>query len=216
MMSPSQPGVPFGEVRPPPLATSKGQAAGKTISSPASLARAPERDAGTPFPRRVGRAGSSSTDADLNLQYNAVLSALSRQPPRAIAADKVKSGDTAKGGGPALPRKTRRGIPLVQWVWPSNTSTSAISRAESNAEGEAAVAGAVGERFSEENPMRQQQRRKELKPNGRKSRRPSAVVTGKVCEPVRPKRLDLSANRGERNDERRITNVVVVEACIIM
>lgn len=102
-------------------------------------------------------------------------------------AAKGVAGAIAVGAGgapvPAAPLScdSRRGLPLVEWVWPSNTSPSAVSKMPGSlgvSPGEAPGGGS-----NQENSKRHVQSR-------------SAVVIGKVCEPVRPTRLDLGSSEG--------------------
>lgn len=182
-------GVPFGEVQPPSVLAPMNGSSNRVPGRGTSVV-------GCAFQRSSSRARSASSrethdDESLTQQYKAVIRALS--PPGAIAADAAAAGHSNAGGSmnlgysgpPRTLRKPRRGIPLVQWVWPSNTNapTAMPSEAGLRKDGE-------NTQFFQENPMQQRSRM-----NGM-SKRSSAVVTGKVCQPVRPTRLDLSATQG--------------------
>lgn len=96
------------------------------------------------------------------------------------------------GGAPVpaapLSCDSRRGQPLVEWVWPSNTSPSALSKLAEKvgvSPGEISRDGSCQENTKHHMPPR------------------SPVVIGKICEPVRPTRLDLSTCEGERSSDTR-------------
>lgn len=99
-------------------------------------------------------------------------------------------GSTVIGAGgapiPAAPLScdSRRGLPLVEWVWPSNTSLADVSKMqESVGVSPGDARRSRSSRSHQENPRRHTPVR-------------SAVVIGKVCEPVRPTRLDLGTSEG--------------------
>lgn len=180
---------PYKEPSPPasPTHTQSGQ----TSSSVPTRASA----GGRSYPRRVSKAPSAG-EASLNRHYSAVLEALESPP--------VDLPSTDQGELPSH-SKPRRGTPLVQWVWPSNATTSSvISKAgsESNNSNSGALNGGGRNRCSQENEkmmmpgLHQRRGTREAPP------KLSGVVTGKVCEPVRPTRLDLSASQGKKQRQR--------------
>lgn len=178
----AEPGVPFGEVIPP--STIKPMISNKTPSTtavgPSSATAAAAAAATTSstrncvFPRRLSRAAEVS-------YHNGVskIDARGPLPPAAIAAD-------AAATTRATTRKTR-GIPLVQWVWPSNTGAwSAMSKTGGSVAAEERRRGQENPAMTHQQQQQQQQQHTAV----------SSVVTGKVCEPVRPTRLDLAATQG--------------------
>ena len=54
----------------------------------------------------------------------------------------------------------------------------------------------VVQRLHQQPQIQQQQQQQQQRLHGR-IRKPSSVVIGKVCEPVRPTRLDLNVNEGK-------------------
>lgn len=174
-------GVPFGEVQPPSsLSLMNSNSRNNKGSSPP--ARVPFRN--RPFPCRGGRTGKS--DAGLKSEYNATVEGLACSPVATIL-----NGSAIATATPAL-HKARRSTPLVQWVWPLNTGASAAPRLSSENKG----FGRQRRQQQQENPVRSQQ-----KGVSGKTQQVSSVVTGKICEPVRPRRLDLSVTQGENEIE---------------
>ena len=166
---------------------------------------------GRSYPRRANRA--SAAQVGLNRHYSAVVEAL-ESPPAALASLASSSTAAARRGDP-LSRRPRRGTPLVQWVWPSNASASVIAKAGSsdsnshnnNTNAMEGAGGRRGESIISNGRCYQENAKRRMMPGlhqrGRHEAPPvvlSGVVTGKICEPVRPTRLDLSANQGERQE----------------
>lgn len=178
-------------------------------SGPPSSVHTRASAGGRSYPRRASR--PSAAQAGLNRHYSAVVEAL-ESPPAALASLASSSTAAARGGDP-LSHRPRRGTPLVRWVWPSNASASVIAKAgssESNSHNNSStnVMEGVGGRRGESNSRCYQENAKRrmmpgLHQRGRHEAPTvvlSGVVTGKICEPVRPTRLDLSANQGERQE----------------
>lgn len=135
-----------------------------------------------------------------NSQYTAVLQALV-SPPNAISVNDSnesagvhQQGESRKHQQPRT-RKPRRGIPLVQWVWPSTSGPSGIPVTSLNITGE--VGNVENALRREPNQCPQQEPQKQSLLLQARVRKPSTRVIGKICEPIRPTRLDVLANEGE-------------------
>ncbi|CAN0280917.1 unnamed protein product, partial [Laminaria digitata] len=189
---------PYREPPPPssPIHTHNGSGQPSSVTTRASAgARS--------YPRRASRA--SVAQAGLNRHYSAVIEAL-ESPPVALAS--LATSSTGAQGGDPLADRPRRGTPLVQWVWPSNASASVIAKAggssegnnKSNSSSNVLEGGGESNRCCQDNNLAKRRVMMHgLHQRGRREAPPvvlSGVVTGKVCEPVRPTRLDLSASQG--------------------
>lgn len=109
---------------------------------------------------------------------------------------------TPRGGGAA--EAARRGRPLAEWVWPSNESASSIAVTGESLEGAAAVVNSDQKTVSPaslDEPLSVKglvsaveigAPKRPIITQQQQQARPSIVV-GKVCEPIRPTRLDLSS-----------------------
>lgn len=143
---------------------------------------------------------TSAQEMSPNSQYTAVLQTLV-SPPNAISVnDNNESAGVHQQGESRKPqqprtRKPRRGIPLVQWVWPSTSGPSGIPATSLNRTGE--VGNVENAPRREPNQCPQQEPQKQSLLLQARVRKPSTIVIGKICEPIRPTRLDLRANEGE-------------------
>ena len=162
----------------------------------------------TPTPATAVR--MSAQDAGRDSQYTAVPQALV-SPTSAVTMNDEFAGGFCKQHSSRKPRQTasqspRRGTAIVQWMWSSATGQSGMHGASYNRSGELSC----GENKPEleliqrlhpqpqiQQQQIQQQRQQQQQRLHARIRTTSSVFIEKVCEPVRPTRLDLNETEGK-------------------
>lgn len=181
----------FGEIQPSrsrtPMASARARAAtmdGSLGPATGGYPRAPTHEGQVHEVRDLHR--SSAVGSVDCLEKPSPTTVVKSMGTRETAAT-VGGGGGGTEGVPARPLSCdlRRGLPLVEWIWASNSSPSAISEMQDSAVG---VSPDGAGKSCHEIPKRQ------LVYGSSCSS--SSVVVGKVCEPVRPTRLDLATSEG--------------------
>ena len=161
----------------------------------------------TPTPATAVR--MSAQDAGRDSQHTAVPQALV-SPTSAVTMNDEFAGGFCKQHSSREPRQTasrspRRGTAIVQWVWSSATGQSGMHGASYDRSGglscgedkpELELVQRLHSQPSQILQQQQQQQQQQERLHGR-IRTTSSVFIEKVCEPVRPTRLDFDVTEGK-------------------
>ena len=149
----------------------------------------------------------SAQDAGRDSQYTAVPQALV-SPTSAVTMNDEFAGGFCKQHSSRKPRQTasrspRRGTAIVQWMWSSATGQSGIHGASYNRSGELSCGEnkpeleLVQRLHPQPQILQQQQQQQQQQRLHARIRTTSSVFIEKVCESVRPTRLDLNVTEGK-------------------